>query len=73
MTSQRALDRIEKLVWILIYSGMGLFVLGLAVRGSDPGIGLGLCIGGAVVFVSGVLLLWARSRLHEDEPGQETP
>lgn len=57
--------RIEKLTWILIYAGLGLLALGLAVQGSDASIGWTLVVSGGVLAVIGVVLIWVRSRMKE--------
>ena len=65
MASARALAWIERLVWILIYTGLFALVLGIAARRSSPVASWALMIGGGVLAAAGVVLIWVRSRLAE--------
>jgi hypothetical protein len=59
--------RIETWVWILVYGGLIVVGLGLAVQRSDASLGWGIAsIGGALV-VGGAVLVWMRSRIETDK------
>jgi hypothetical protein len=61
-----AAQRIQKWVWILIYGGMFLLALGLAVQRSDAALGWGIAAPGAFLIAAGALLIWARSRMKDN-------
>ena len=55
--------RIELLIWMLIYAGLLLGGLGIALsRGGQP-FGWGVSAVGVVAAVTGVVLVWVRSRM----------
>jgi hypothetical protein len=54
--------KFEKLIWILIYGGLGLLSLGLFVQRTDDAFGWSLVLLGGVVAAVGVVLVWVRSR-----------
>lgn len=54
---------VEKLVWLLIYSGLVLFSIGVAIETADAAIGWPLEVAGALLTLVGVLLIWVRSRM----------
>ena len=55
--------RVEFWAWVLIYGGLGLVGLGLAVQRSDASLGWSItAVGGAIAAV-GVALVWLRSRM----------
>ena len=54
--------RLEALIWVLIYGGLLLAGLGLAVQRSDDALGWSMVVVGAIVVVIGVVLIWVRSR-----------
>lgn len=56
---------LDKLIWILIYGGLLVLGLGLAVREEAAGWGLGLTIGGGVAAAIGFVLIAVRSRRPE--------
>ncbi|MCJ0763276.1 hypothetical protein [Variovorax terrae] len=66
MASPRALARLQKLIWILIYGGLLAAVLGLATEREDDALGWSLVVAGSVVAAAGFTLIWVRSRLRED-------
>lgn len=55
---------VEALVWVLIYGGLLLLVLGLFVARSDAGLGWVLGSAGAVLAAAGVALIVVRSRMR---------
>lgn len=56
----------EKLIWILIYSGMLVAALGLFLWRDAPVAGVALMVIGGLDAAAGVLLIWLRSRRPED-------
>lgn len=56
---------IEKWVWPLIFGGLLVLVLGLAVAARDAGIGWGLVVFGGVAATVGAALIFVRARLNE--------
>jgi hypothetical protein len=59
--------RIEVWVWVLVYAGLLVFGLGLAVRRSDDSFGWGIAGVGALLVAAGALLVWIRSRMNDDD------
>lgn len=73
-TMNKRLARLETLIWTLVYGGLlsalvGFFML----RDGDGGDGQWLLAGGAVAAVVGVVLIFVRSRLHEDPAPTKPP
>lgn len=63
---------LDKLVWLLIYSGVALAAVGLWVRDAAPLLGTALAIAGALDAATGAGLLWWRSRRADaPSPTQE--
>jgi vacuolar-type H+-ATPase subunit I/STV1 len=67
MASARTLAWIERLVWILIYTGLFMVVLGMASLPGQAATGWSLIAVGAVLAIAGVVLIWVRSRLRQTE------
>ena len=67
MTSARTISRIETWVWVLIYGGLLILVLGLAVGRVEPLLGGVMAFVGAVLAFAGAVLVWVRSRLKQDD------
>ena len=63
-------ERIQKWIWMLVYAGMALLGLGLAVQRSDAALGWGMAGTGSALIVAGVVLIWVRSRMKNTK---ETP
>lgn len=57
--------RVEVLVWVLIYGGLLLVGLGLAVRRVHGPIAATLLVFGGALAAAGVVLIWVRSRMKE--------
>ena len=56
--------KVEVWVWVLVYGGMILFGLGLAVQRTDDSTGWTLACAGAALVAAGALLVWLRSRMR---------
>lgn len=59
----RAVQRIETLVWVLLYGGLLVVGLGLSVQRSDATLGWSMVIVGAIVAAVGVVLIVVRARM----------
>lgn len=55
--------RVETLVWVLIYGGLAVLILGLWVSGTDAAVGQVVAWAGGLLALVGVLLIWVRSRM----------
>ena len=67
--SGKSIARLQSLIWILIYAGLLTLVLGLSAARIDPAIGWSLVVGGSIMTVVGVFLIWVRSRI-DGQPGK---
>jgi hypothetical protein len=59
--------RVATLTWVLIFGGMLALALGLVVGRSDAALGVGIVVVSVAAIAVGVLLVWVRSRMKEDE------
>ncbi len=55
--------RVETLVWVLIYGGLAVLMLGLWIGAADVAVGRVLAWGGGALALVGVVLIWLRSRM----------
>jgi hypothetical protein len=55
--------RLEKWIWILIYGGLFLVILGVATGRTEPALGWSMAVPGVVVTAVGIVLIYVRSRL----------
>ena len=55
--------RVGALVWILIYGGLLLSGLGVALSREGQDYGWGVCAAGIAAALAGALLIWVRSRM----------
>ena len=56
--------KVEAWVWVLIYAGMLLLGLGLAVHRTDAPTGWAMASCGVAVTIAGAVLVWVRSRMR---------
>lgn len=63
MASTRVITWTERLVWILIYGGLGAVALGGFTQGQAPATGTSLITIGVLAVIAGVVLIYARSRM----------
>jgi hypothetical protein len=63
--------RMETAIWVLLYGGLALVIVGLWSLEHAVGWPHALVAVGAVLVIAGVLLIWLRSRLGETEPGKK--
>ncbi|MDO9415306.1 hypothetical protein [Pararhizobium sp.] len=59
--------RIQKWIWILIYLGIFLLALGIAVQRSDATLGWSMIVPACALIVAGIVLIWVRSRMKNLE------
>ncbi|MDQ0025615.1 uncharacterized membrane protein YhaH (DUF805 family) [Variovorax paradoxus] len=57
--------RLEKWIWILIYGGLFLVILGIATGRAEPVIGWSMAVPGGVIALVGFALIYVRSRLDD--------
>jgi len=65
MASAKTLVRIERLIWILIYGGLLVLILGLVILPVEPAFAWSMIVLGGCVAAAGVVLIWVRSRLDQ--------
>ena len=73
MTAAMSTARIDTWIWVLVYAGLVIGGVGLAVQRGDPGLGWPIAIFGGVLIAVGALLIWIRSRMNVDKPRNITP
>lgn len=66
MTTAQNLQRLHKLIWVLIYGGLLALVLGIATARTDDAVGWSLMVVGGIVAAVGVVLIGVRARLRPD-------
>jgi hypothetical protein len=54
---------VETLVWVLLYGGLLLAVLGLAMLRADHPLGWSMVVAGGMAAGVGVALIWIRSKM----------
>ena len=65
MAAPCTLQRLQTLIWVLIYGGLLTLVLGIATARTDGALGWSLAAGGGVAAAVGVALIAVRARLRE--------
>lgn len=60
--------RLEKWIWILIYGGLFVLILGIATGRNDAALGWSIAVPGAIVAAVGFVLIYVRSRLPNNTP-----
>ena len=61
--SSPAASHVEVWIWVLIYAGLALLGLGLAVQHGDASLGWTIAAIGVVLAFAGAVLVWVRSRM----------
>ena len=72
MPSTKALTRLDRLIWVLIFGGLLTLVLALSVKHQDETLGWALALLGAAAAIVGAVLIVVRARLHPSAQ-PETP
>jgi protein-S-isoprenylcysteine O-methyltransferase Ste14 len=60
--------RMDQLIWVFIFVGLFVGGLGLSIARSDDTLGWSIGGAGALLFVAGAAMLWARSRSEGNAP-----
>ena len=58
---------VQRLVWILIYGGLLTFILGHFVAETDVALARTLGVAGMIAFAIGVVLIYVRSRMPDND------
>jgi len=56
---------LEKWIWILIYGGLFLVILGIATGRTEEALGWTMAVPGAIIALVGVVLIYVRARLDD--------
>jgi hypothetical protein len=56
---------LEKWIWILIYGGLFMLILGIATGRTNEGLGWSMAVPGVAIAIVGVVLIYIRSRLKD--------
>lgn len=67
MATRRSLERLQTLIWVLIYGGLLGAVLGVFTRRYDEALGSWLLGTGTAVALVGAGLIVVRARLREED------
>ena len=59
--------RVEVWVWVLVYLGLVVIGVGMAAQRSDTALGWGITVAGFVLLAIGVVLIWVRSRIKNNQ------
>ena len=65
-TTNLRLARLETLIWTLIYGGLLTLIVGAFMGRSEAGTGGEVMVIGVMLAVVGLVLIYVRSRLHEE-------
>jgi hypothetical protein len=57
--------RLEKWIWILIYGGLFILILGIATGRTDAALGWSMAVPGGLITAVGLVLIYVRSRLND--------
>lgn len=66
-------ETLEKLIWVLLYGGAALLMLGLWTLPGSGRLGHGLVAVGVLLALVGVFLVWVRSRAPVSDPAEKEP
>jgi VIT1/CCC1 family predicted Fe2+/Mn2+ transporter len=55
--------RLEKWIWVLIYGGLFLLILGIATGRANGALGWSMATSGVLLAAAGVVLIYVRSKL----------
>jgi hypothetical protein len=65
--------QVGALVWVLVYAGLLILAVGLALRGTDAAAGGALELAGILMALVGVVLIGVRSRMVRNAADPSTP
>lgn len=63
MTETKPHATLEKWIWILIYGGLLVMILGIATGRENEALGWAMAVPGALAAAVGVVLIYVRARL----------
>ncbi len=66
MPAPQTLQRLQTVIWVLIYGGLLALTLGIATARTDEATGWTLAVAGGVMAAIGVALIGVRARLKTD-------
>ena len=66
-TTNLRLARLETVIWVLIYGGLLTTLIGAYMSREVVGSGIVLVVTGLLVTATGAVLVYVRSRLHEED------
>ncbi len=66
-------ERLGSWTWMLIYGGMIVMCIGLALQQQGRSYGIGVIIAGALAAAGGAVLIWVRSRMGEEAEPMSPP
>jgi membrane protein implicated in regulation of membrane protease activity len=73
MAATKSHATLEKWIWILIYGGLFLLILGIATGRTEEAVGWSMTVPGVVIALVGVVLIYVRSRLKDSKQSKESP
>ncbi|WP_411879278.1 hypothetical protein [Polaromonas sp. YR568] len=62
--SNKNIARLQALIWVLIYGGLLILVLGLSMERLDDAIGWSMVVIGGIIAAIGFVLIYVRSRIN---------
>jgi hypothetical protein len=65
MTAANPHARLETWIWVLIYGGLFLVILGIVAASVDDVVGWSLAVPGGVATAVGIVLIYVRSRFKD--------
>jgi uncharacterized membrane protein HdeD (DUF308 family) len=65
-TSNKAIARLHKIIWTLIFGGLLTLIIGLSALKLDSITGWSLVLAGALLAVAGVVLIYVRSKMKTE-------
>ncbi len=66
MATAKTRQRIEQLIWVLIYGGLFAVALGIATGRTEPATGWAIAVPGGIAAAVGIVLIYVRSRFKEN-------
>ena len=73
MVLKLTVPQVGALVWVLVYAGLLILAVGLAVRGTDADTGGALELAGILFALVGIVLIGVRARMARSATDPSTP
>lgn len=64
--ANKKVAQLQALIWVFIYGGLFVAVLGLSVQRLDDAIGWTMIVAGCAIATLGAVLIWVRSRINAE-------